>query len=450
MLRRKLLATSLALVVIGAALTGCVRNQTTGGVEWLDERDGIVEATILADNTGPWSSSGLVRGELEPDIDDAGIARLIDEIQGYWRNNPAVAFRLGWNGVDFAVSSDDGESEAAVGFWHQVVEMPTVLAAVTFSDQINAYSLRDGTVEALHDLESLGAQISLESFATETDLVADTESDADYGGITNPLAYLYWVPSDCDPDPALREFAESLVERDDIEGGTVEPCSQISLGLPSGASLAEAAPALRAELDERGLDWFPVTLSTALTGSYDTHTAAVTPGDAGALAVLSVFEQEGAPTTFYELDAERMLSITSFETPTTELIALISGAPAAAELPQIHLEGTPVTIYGPLSALSGLHAQAVALDAASEAFGSIELGVDSGAAYFDYEVGSQPDVETAAADLRASGATVGRTFTLRQQNFELYIIDGVAEIADPNYTGADWMLAFIEVWNAAN
>jgi hypothetical protein len=448
MLRRKLLATSIALVVVGTALTACVRNQTTGGEEWLSERGGIVEATILADNTGPWSSSGLVRGELEPGIDDAGINRLIDEIQGYWRNNPAVAFRLGWNGVDFAVSSDDAESQKAVELWHQVTEMPTVLAAVTFSDQINAYSLREGTVEALDALDDLGVQLQLESFATEADLVADTESDADFGGITNPLAYLYWLPPDCEPDAAVREFAESLVERDDIEGGTIDPCEQMSLSLPSGASLATAAPALRAELDDRGLDWFSVTLTTALTGSYDTHTAVVTPGDGGALEVLSVFEQQGAPTVFYELDAERTLSITSYETPTIDLLALIGGAPAAATLPEIYLEGTPVVIYGPLSALAGLHAEAVALDAASEAFGSIELGVDTGAAYFDYEVGSQPDVETAAADLRASGATKGRTFTLKQQNFELYIIDGVAEIADPNYVGADWMLAFIEIWNA--
>jgi hypothetical protein len=450
MLRRRLLVTSLALVVIGAALTGCVRNQTTGGVEWLDERDGIVEATILADNTGPWSSSGLVRGELEPGIDDAGIARLIDEIQGYWRNNPAVAFRLGWNGVDFAVSEVDGESETAVELWHSVVEMPSVLAAVTFADQINAYSLRDGTVDAMHELEGLGVQIQLESFATEADLVADTESDADYGGVTNPLAYMYWLAPDCDPDTALREFAESLDERDDIEGGTIDPCDRISLGLPSGASLAAAAPALRSELDERGLDWFPITLTTALTGSYDTHVAAVTPGDAGALDVLSVFEQDAAPATMYELDAERALSITAYETPTVDLIALVSASPAAAALPEIKLEGTPVVIYGPLSALPSLHAEAIALDAASEAFGSIELGVDSGAAYFDYEVGSNPDVETAAADLRASGATKGRTFTLRQQNFELYIIDGVAEIADPGYTGADWMFEFIDIWNAAN
>jgi hypothetical protein len=164
---------------------------------------------------------------------------------------------------------------------------------------------------------------------------------------------------------------------------------------------------------------------------------------------LCLFEQETAPETFYELDAERTLSITSYETPTPALIALISAAPAAATLPRIHLEGTPVTIYGPLSALSSLHDQAVALDAASDAFGSIELGVDSGSAYFEHGVGAQPDVETAAADLRASGATEGRRFTLRQQNYELSIVDGVAEIGDPGYVGAESMLAFIEIWNAA-
>ncbi|MCU1416423.1 MAG: hypothetical protein JWP32_597, partial [Schumannella sp.] len=49
----------------------------------LAQQDGIASATVLADNTGAWSSSGLVRGELQPGIDDASILELVGAIQDY-------------------------------------------------------------------------------------------------------------------------------------------------------------------------------------------------------------------------------------------------------------------------------------------------------------------------------------------------------------------------------
>lgn len=447
MLRRKLLATSIALAVVAAALTGCVRNQTVAGVDWLDRQDGIAEATVLSDNTDAWSSSGLVHGELDPDIDDAGIERLIEQIKGFWRNNGAVSFRLGWHGIDFSVSDEDRANQDAMALWHGVLDIPTVETAVAYSDAIDAHTMRAGTVAALDALDDLPADLWVEAFASEADLATDVAADYDYNGYESATALAYWMPDACDPDAAVREFAESLVERDDIEGGLLQLCIDITLGLPAGASLAAAAPVLRAELDERGLTDFPVTVHAANNGSYDTHTAAITPGDAGALAVLDIFETATIPELFYELDAERTLSVTAYGSPTADILALVSTSPTAASLPQIVLEGTPDTIYGPLSELPGLHEQAVALEDASEHFGSITLGVDSGSAYFDYGVGSQPDVEAAAADLRASGATVGRVFTMKMQSMEVHITDGVAVIAD-DYVGDEAMLAFVDVWNA--
>jgi hypothetical protein len=447
MLRRKLLATSISLVVIAAALTGCVRNQTVAGVDWLDRQDGILKAEILSDNTDTWSSSGLVHGELEPGIDDAGIQRLIDEIKKFWRNNGSVSFRLGWEGIDFAVSDVDRENDLAMGIWHEVVDMPTVEAAVAYSDAIDAHTLRGGTVDALDRLDDLDADLWVESFANEQDLAADVALDYDYGGYESLTALAYWMPDACVPDAAVREFAESLVERDDIQGGLLELCIELSLRLPEGASLAVAAPAMRTELDGRGLTEFPVTMHGAHNGNFETHNAAITPGDAGALAVLDIFDTTTIPELFYELDAERTLTVTAYGAQTTDLLALVSTSPAAAALPQILLEGKPVTIYGPLSALATLHDQAVALEGASEHFGSITLGVDSGSAYLDYEVGSSPDVEAAAADLRASGATEGRVFTIKMQSMEVHITDGVAVIAD-DYVGDEAMLAFVDAWNA--
>ncbi len=447
MLRRKLLATSIALAVVAAALTGCVRNQPVAGVDWLDRQDGIVDATILSDNTDAWSSSGLVHGELEPDIDDAGIQRLVDEIKKFWRNNPSVSFRLGWHGVDFSVSDVDADNDDAMALWHAMIDIPEVETAVASSDTIDAHTLRTGTVEALGKLDDLPADLWVEAFANEQDLAQDTSDDYDYNGYESDFALGYWIPDACEPDAAVREFAESLLDRDDIEGGLLQLCIDMTLGLPAGSSLAVAAPAMRAELDERGLTAFPVTMHTARTGDYDTHAAAITPGDAAALGVLDIFEDESLADTFYELDADRKLTVTAYESPTADLLALVQTSPETAALPEIELVGTPVTIYGPLSVLPDLLAQATALDAASDTFGSITLGVDTGSAFLDYEVGSQPDVVTAAADLRASGATEGRVFTIRMQSMEVHITDGVAVIGD-DYTGAESMLAFVDAWNA--
>lgn len=448
MLRRRLLATSIALGLIAGALTGCVRNQPIAAVDWLDRQGGIVDAVILSDNTDAWSSSGLVHGELQPDIDDAGIKKLLEEIQGFWRDNGAVSFRLGWHGVDFAVSDDDAENDISIDLWHTLIDTPSVETGVAYAGSIDAHTMRDGTLDALNKLDPLDVDLWIEAFSDERALADDTEADYQYNGYASAVALGYWLPADCDPDAAVLEFAESLVDRSDIEGGSIAPCAEITLGLPSGSSLAAAATAQRSELDERGLPDFPVTMFTAETGYYDTYTAAITPGDPAALAVLQTFEQDAHPELFYELDAERALTVTAYETPTSDLLALVQSSPASAALPQITLIGAPVTVYGPLAALPSLLDKATALDAASDAFGSIELGVDAGSAFFDYEVGSAPDVVKAAADLRASGVTEGRTFTMKQKSYELYIIDGVAEIADPDYVGAESMLEFVDVWNA--
>ncbi len=387
-----------------------------------------------------------MRGELEPDIDDAGIARLIDEIQGYWRNNPAVAFRLGWNGVDFAVSAEDGASEAAAQLWHAVVEMPEVKAAITFADEIIAYSLRDGTVEALDQLDDLGVQISLESFATEADLVADTEADADIGGVTNPLAYLYLaLRPTATRIPRCASSPSRLSSATTSKAEPIEPCTEISLGLPSGASLAAAALELRAELDERGLDWFSVTLTTALTGSYDTHTAAVTPGRRrrarralGVRAGRCARDRLRARRRAHALDH---LVRDPDDRPDRAHQRRSRGVHAC---PRSTSRARPSRSTGrsrrspdctPRRSRSTPRVRRS--DRSSSASTPVPRTSTTRSAA---RPTSRPPPPTCARRERRQG----RVFTLRQQNFELYIIDGVAEIGDPNYTGADWMLAFVE------
>ena len=63
-------------------------------------------------------------------------------------------------------------------------------------------------------------------------------------------------------------------------------------------------------------------------------------------------------------------------------------------------------------------------------------------------MGEDPDVVAAAQALRASGATVGRTFAVTYIAAQVNIVDGVAALADPNYTDPQVVQAFVDAWNA--
>jgi hypothetical protein len=445
MVRSRLLAASIALVLIATALAGCVKNLPNPAADWLAGRDGVVEAHVLADNTGAWSSSGLVRGELDPDIDDTGIARLVEEVQAYQAEVGAVAFWLGWHGIDFSVSDVDSENTAAVALWHELVVAPGVKSGVVVADEIRARALRGDTVEAFAALRALDAGVRIESFSDQQTLDTDYIADTQYQDEPNPLAFEFRRPKGCDPAVPVVDYGDSLVERDDIPGGVVDLCAGITLDLPATASLATEALALRADLDARGLSDFTVQLVQELDAG--THFAAVTPGDPAVLPVLGVFEQPGAPPVSYSLGPDGNLAVTSYGTPTGDLLTLMQSAPAADKLIGIGLEGDPVAILGPLERLPSLLTEATALDAASDTFGSVQLGVGFGSVFLDAGVGADPDVVAAAAALRATGATDGRFFSVRYKSFEVNIVDDVAALADPDYVGAEVMQAFVEAWN---
>src|SRR5690606_8114873 len=125
-------------------------------VDWLGDRPGIAEARILTDDTGPWSSSGLVRGELEPGLDDAAISDLVTEVQEYADETGSVGFRLGIDGLDFAVP---GEGSAPIGLWRGMRAVAGLASGVVDAAGIRARTLRPDAVAAFDALAALDAGI---------------------------------------------------------------------------------------------------------------------------------------------------------------------------------------------------------------------------------------------------------------------------------------------------
>lgn len=436
---RRAAALVLPILLIAAALTGCVKNLPGDAVEWLAGRGGITDARILADNTSAWSSSGLVRGELEPSITDDDIAELIDDIREYATANGEVAFRLGIDELDFVV--EDG---GVVALWRQVLEVPGLVSGIVGEGDARVRTLRADAVTALDALDAVDAGVRLEAFADAQTLAADALSDIPYDQV-NVLALEYRSPAGCEPEANVSEFARSLLDRDDIPGATIDLCTGITLDLPAGASVATTALTLRAELDARGLSEFPVQLTSE--GTAGTHFAAIAPGDPALLSVLAVFDEPTAPPVSYSLAPDRNLAVTAYDVPTTDLVDLVLSAPAASGFAGIGIEGSPVAILGTSVQLPALLAEATALDAASDTFGSVQLGQGFGSVTLEAGVGEHPDITTAVADLRASGAADGRFFSVRYLSSQLDIANDVATLADSDYVGADVLEAFVAAWN---
>ena len=454
-MRIRLTLAAALVVALVAALAGCTPNKPGLATDWLAGQQGVADVQVMADHSDAFVSTGVIRGELTPDLDDAGLARLVDSVQSYLVDHGEVGVRLGRNGLYFAVAEDDAAVARSIDLWNEASQVDGIAnGVVTTYDQsdsiVHVRALREDAVGVYRALAPADATLEVEALRTAGDIAYDLEQDDFFGSdIENRLSVAIHRDAACTPTRTQVALAEGFVGRDDIDGAQLRLCDGFDAYFALAASLARVVPDLRAELEAAGLDQFPVWARQAFDAYPDGRSVAVTPGDPGALAVIDVFETAGAPPAYFELTPERVLTVTEYGTPVADLLTLVSGSAVAASLPLVGLEGTDVAISGTLADLPTTLAQAVALAGTSGQYGGIELSPTTGSVTLESPVATDPDVVTAAADLRASGAWQGRVFTVIYLSTQLSITDGVATVGDPNYTDGHVVQGFVDAWNAA-
>ena len=291
------------------------------------------------------------------------------------------------------------------------------------------------------------ADIDVEAFRDVTALRADTSDDDFFGPSAGLGSFDLVLPNGCSPGAGVREFAESLVGRDEIDGGDFDFCTAFTINYRADASFADAAVAVRGELDAAGLSDFPVTIEQIVDAYAQGHTAVLTPGDPAVLPVLAVFGAEGVPQLYYTLGADRALEVTGYDVPTSDLLTLLQGSPIAATLPLIRLIGSPVSVEGTLDQLAPFIDQATALIGLDPEFVNVQLGPANVVLELTSPVGTDPDMAAAVAALRSSPIWTTHTVDVQYLNFHVYIVDGAATIGD-TYTGGESMDHFVELWNS--
>jgi len=284
---------------------------------------------------------------------------------------------------------------------------------------------------------ALGAQIELDAYP---DVAIANSSTAASGSLS------YRAKAECHPDRAVLAYTVAVAKRADIGSGQLELCDDLSLTLTPGTSLAATAPGMRAELNRAGLSAFPVNLNNQPSDGSSPDTADLTPGDPARLGVLAGLEVPNTLQLGYQLQSDGTLTVIDYSVPVSNLLGLVSASPGAGALPAVVLKAQDVAIGGTLSELPGLLTQATALATASPTLGNVFLTPTEGSVDLTAAAGANPDVVTAAAALKASGAVGSRAFVVKYAAYEVDIAAGVATVPS-GYTGGEIMDQFAKAWN---
>ena len=452
MTRNGLLRTLTAAVIAGlalTALTGCTPNKVNEGLSWLSGQDGVASAQIVVDRTTLYGSSGVVRGELVEDIDDARLDTLVQHAVDFARDHDSVELRLGYGGVDFRIDADatDGSRET----WAEVSQIDGLTSALVSTDGIHLRVLRPDTRGALEALEQLPDPFEIEAFR---DLEAEQfdQHEDDYGPLQRTAGSMQILrPVDCVPLDEAWGRAMYTSGFDAIDAGTLELCGNYDLVYRPETDLTVVALEWAAQ---QGVDREPVPSLIVRELGEGQHTISVTPGDATLIPVVAAFEAPDAPTVHYTLAEDGSLELLGFDTVPTVLLGLLEQSPLAARLTSIALEGDAPTTdggsiraTGTLAEIAPLIADAEALLPLNPAFYNVSISADAVNIDLYSPPGTDPDMVAVAAALRVSPIWTTRDTYVGYLNGYVLIHDGVATIGD-DYTERRPYDVFVEEWNA--
>jgi hypothetical protein len=447
----RLIAVVLVATLACGALTACTPNVVNGAHSWLDGQDGVESAEVLVDRTSLFETSGVIRGELEPRLDDAALDGLVDRAVGYVREHDGVEFRLGYAGVDFRIG-DAASTEVARESWNEVSQLDGLVAAVVDSELVHAYVLRPDAEAVLEALRDHPMAIEVEAFRTEDDMASDRRDD-DYGPLQRGGGSLQFVrAASCSPsaDAWLRVLLTTL--SDQADEGTADVCGGYDLVYAAEHDLTAVATGW-AEFQAVSSDPAP-SFTVSETGDGH-HQIEVTPGDVAMFPVVEAFEAPGAPTVNYTLGTDASLVVRGWNSPPTVVFDLVAASPLAARLPLITIAGDArgfhvggsIETTGTLDQISTLVADAEALVPLHESFYGVSIDAVSVRLALYSPPGSDPDMAAAAAALRSSAIWMTRPMYVEYLNGHVLIENGVATIGD-DYTDRAPYDAFVEAWNA--
>lgn len=441
-----LLVATLAL----AGLTGCTPNVVSPALGWMTGQSEVAQAELIVDRTTMFGTSGVVRGELLPDLDESRLDALVQRAVDYVRDHDGVEFRLGYADVDFLIEDAASTAEGRE-LWSDLRRLDGLTSALAAAGDVHVRVLRPEARDTLEALRDIPAAVELEAFR---DLVAE-ESDRredDYGPRQNRDGALN-ITRGASCDPSAEAWERVLRTTDDaVESGNVDVCGAYALEYVPESDLVAVALEW-AELQAASSDPAPelVVSEDDLNG----RVIHVTPGDPALFPAVAGFEAPGAPDVFYTLAADATLDVRGYDVAPSELVALLAAAPAAANLASIRVEGDwpgpvggeSVIVQGTIGELAGLVAEVESLFPLDPAFYNIAADAGSLRVELYSPPGTDPDMAAAALALKSSPLWQGRFTAVEYMQGEVHIEDGVARLA-ADYTSAAALEAFVAAWNA--
>jgi hypothetical protein len=473
MIRRALASLSIA-AALTATLAGCdfvgeaiLGNDTSYSSTrtWLEDQSIVTAIEEPSEFYDGFARQGELRAELDPSATAAEVeefafaaARFLDT-----QDRAYVQLYAGRDDLDFVVG-DEEAVRAALAIWQRLPDLTGVRVALVGGGTVVARGLRADMATMLDSAQSLDAGYEVQGFSDTEAL----EQVAEIGSYFDSILYGENVVSDhpeeqvrveaddlvsvlaeadCTPAPGVVVIALEMVA--DGPHGSLDLCKGWELDY-AGRPIGETAIALRARLDAAGIADLPVWLvSRVPEPDAQTRDVRVMPGSADGLGVLRALDAPSAlpDKAGYSLGENRDLLLTSFDEPSSRLVALLLASPASAALGTVDVRGEDIAVIGTVDHVQEYQSDAAALNDAAPVFSYLELSADAATLSLRDET-TEPAITAAAQALFDNGLWAERRVTVDWSGASFVIDEGDAADLDALAAESDPLMWFHDEWVA--